>query len=374
MRTATPASPTRLAAAIALAAALAALPAAARADVTLVDGEAMDVSASGLFQWDATAFHEDARPLPGAQDHLRRAELVFRGRAERWDWTAGYDVDADRWLDVNVRVQLGDATRLRIGQFKQPLTLEEAQSSSHLDFNGRASLNAFSLSRRLGLGLQHAGEGWALEASAYTDDMNNGGAEGEGVAARALWIPRAEAGRVVQVGMSGSVQAPEDDRLALSSRVGIDRLPYRPVSTGSISGVERDQRLGVEGLWIAGPLSVQGEAMRVQLDRAGLPGVAGHAAYVYATWTLGDGGSRGWRDGVPSSPPTGRWMLTGRLGTIDLDDGAVRGGRADDVTVGLNWYAAAWLRFSLDHVRVSSERQGLSDDLSATTLRTQITF
>lgn len=373
MRTATPASPTRLAAALALGATLAALPVGARAETVLADGEDMDVSLSALVQWDVTAFHEDARALPDTQDHLRRAELVLKGKAERWDWVAGYDVDAERWLDVNLRVPLGDATRLRIGQFKQPLTLEESMSSSHLDFNGRASLNAFALSRRLGLGLQHAGEGWALEASAFTDDMNNGGAEGEGVAARALWIPRAEAGGVVQVGVSGSVQAPEDDLLALSSRIGIDRLPYRPVSTGSISGVERDQRLGVEGLWISGPLSVQGEAMRVQLDRAGLPGVAGHAAYVYATWTLG-GEPRAWRDGLPSSPPTGSWMLTGRLGTIDLDDGAVRGGRADDVTVGLNWYAASWLRFSLDHVRVSSERQGVSDDLSATTLRTQITF
>ncbi len=364
---------TPLAAALALAVALGTLPSAARAERVLADTEDMDVSLGALLQWDATAFHEDARALPDQQDHLRRAELVLKGKAERWDWVAGYDVDAERWLDANVRVRLGEATRLRIGQFKQPLTLEESQSSSHLDFNGRASLNAFALSRRLGLGMQHAGDGWALEASAFTDDMNTGGAEGEGVAARALWIPRAEAGRVVQVGVSGSLQAPEDDRLALSSRIGIDRLPYRPVSTGTITGVERDQRLGVEGLWIAGPLSVQGEAMRVQLGRDGLPGVAGHAAYVYATWSL-DGEPRGYRDGLPSSPASGSWMLTARLGTIDLDDGAVRGGRADDVTVGLNWYAADWLRFSLDHVRVSSERQGVSDDLAATTLRTQITF
>ncbi len=59
---------------------------------------------------------------------------------------------------------------------------------------------------------------------------------------------------------------------------------------------------------------------------------------------------------------------------IDLDDGAVQGGRQEAVTAGVNRYAGKHLKLMLNHVRVSSRRHGIDDDPSIWEARAQLSW
>src|SRR3546814_19502946 len=65
------------------------------------------------------------------------------------------------------------------------------------------------------------------------------------------------------------------------------------------------------------------------------------------------------------------WQLCLRYDTIDLDDGAVEGGKMDTWTAGVNWYWRSNFKFMLNYVKVDSERQGLDDDPSIGEARAQ---
>lgn len=56
--------------------------------------------------------------------------------------------------------------------------------------------------------------------------------------------------------------------------------------------------------------------------------------------------------------PAGAWEIVGRISTIDLDDGAIAGGRLVDLSVALNWYLNPVARVSLNYVHARPEDAG----------------
>jgi phosphate-selective porin OprO/OprP len=58
---------------------------------------------------------------------------------------------------------------------------------------------------------------------------------------------------------------------------------------------------------------------------------------------------------------TGAWEVAGRISFLDLDDENVRGGELTDVTLGLNWYATAYLRVTCNWVHAFLDRTGRSE-------------
>ena len=137
----------------------------ARAEIPLGDLAGAQVGLEGLVQWDINDFDNDRADLNGRgpddrEQGIRRTELVLKGRAKAGvvDWTLGYDAEAERALDANLRwkTRLGSVT---LGQFKQSNGLEELSSTRSNDFVSKHTAgNLFALGRRLGVG-------WAREGS-----------------------------------------------------------------------------------------------------------------------------------------------------------------------------------------------------------------
>lgn len=63
-----------------------------------------------------------------------------------------------------------------------------------------------------------------------------------------------------------------------------------------------------------------------------------------------------------------------RFSNIDLDDGAIRGGTQDNITLGINYYPRSNVRFMANYIMTDSERDGASDDPNILLLRTQVAF
>lgn len=388
-----------------LAAALLALLAAPAAHAEIKLGEAGDwtFGFEGLIQGDYNHYRSDRRDLDAdpasggsrSDRALRRAELYLKGAGPAgFDWTLGYDPEAERWLDAYARLRFGanDAQFVQLGQFKQPNSLEELSSTRHNDFVSKATVtNAFGIARRFGAAWGIDRVGWSATASWFDRDITSGQAEGRGHGVRGTWAPLNDDGRRFHLGLSWlRFDIPEGGG-RLRARPNADLTDVRLVDTGAMADADRQDTLGVEAMWINGPVKLQAEWYRATVARGIAPDFDADGGYVSALWNV-TGDTWGYRGGVPRTPGggdnLGLWQLGLRYDRIDLDDHArydpvqgvagVAGGAMDAWTIGVNWYWRDNVKLMLNYVDVSSDRidaasgQRLGDNPSIVEARAQL--
>lgn len=359
-------------------------PALAEITIDVVGGS--EVSLEGLVQFDYNQFDSDVVRLNGdaldgseADSELRRAEIVLKGKGPgMFNWVVGYDAKADKFLDTNVQYRFSGATTLTVGQYKQPNSLEELSSTKNNDFISKAMVtNTFGVARRLGAALSTGGDTWTLTGSVFGRELTRNLAHGSGYGARFTWMPVKEDGRMLHLGLSAVDYDTDADTVRIRTRPQADLAAQRLVDTGNLVASDRQQTLGVEGLWVEGPVKVQAEYMRSNIDRYHAAGdFTGDSWYVSGLWNV-TGETWGYKNGVvttggPSEPASGMWQLGLRYDTIDLDDGSVLGGQMDSWTAGVNWYWRSNYKFALNYVKVNSDRRGISDDPSILEARVQL--
>ena len=373
---------------------LAALSTPAMAEVTIDVIGGSEVSFEGLFQADYSIYDNDVanlsgRPLDGDDDfELRRAEVILKGKGPgMWNWVVGYDAKADKFLDVNVGYKFGGFTQLTVGQYKQPNSLEELTSTRFNDFISKAmTTNLQGVARRTGVQLATGGDQWTLTGSVFDDELTRNLAQGGGFGARGTWAPIMESGNIFHLGLS----AVRFDAEVADSSSGVNlsntaRLRVRPdadlagprlIDTGNLGSSDNLTTIGVEGLWVHGPVKVQGEYMTTTVSRSnGFDDFTGNSWYVYGVWNV-SGETWSYKGGLPSTnlpedPSKGMWQLGLRYDQADLNDGLVQGGEESNWTVGVNWYLRSNFKLSANYVMVDSERAGISDDPNILELRGQ---
>jgi phosphate-selective porin OprO/OprP len=355
----------------------------------------------GRIMADAAFYDEDNVELDGESGtEFRRARLFVAGTMfHDWDWKAQYDFagNGTEIKDAYIRYTGFDWGKITVGQFKQPFGLEELTSSKYITFMERAmATNAFSTSRRIGLGLNGGSDSWTWAASVYgqeeSDDPSSGD-EAYGAGARVTWAPWHEKTRVLHLGAAAAWEDPNDDGLRFRARPESHITSTRMVDTGSFDNPDSFTKYGLEAATVLGPFSLQGEYMMVNAEED-LPGADDAdftGAYVYGSWFI-TGESRNYKKGkfgrvkpksVVGKGGHGAWELAARYSTIDLEDGDFEGGEEDNITIGLNWYATPYIRFMANYVMTDTDPTSRSirddqdvddDELSVFQLRAQIDF
>lgn len=365
-------------------------PGPASAEVRIGTFAGSEIAFEGLLQGDVSRYDSDAAGLDGdsgdGRDHdhdLRRAELALKGKGPgRLDWVAGYDAKAGKWLDVNARLRFGaeGAHAVQIGQFKQPNSLEELSSTRHNDFIAKATAtNVYAVARRLGAGYSYAGQAWGASASWFGRELTRGLATGTGHGARAYWAPVNGQAGVLHLGISRIDQDTTADSVRLRARPNADLAGVRLVDSGTLGNADRVAANGLELLWMRAGFKLQGEYFSGSVDRYGAAAsdYATHGAYLSGLWNLG-GRRWGYRGGTPATPTPAAgeslWQFGLRYDLLDLDDGAVTGGRQRAWTAGVNWYRGKFLKAMLNYVDVDSERAGVADDPAIVEARLQLAW
>jgi phosphate-selective porin OprO/OprP len=362
---------------LALLAALAAP--AAHAEIAVDNIADSEVSFEGLLQTDAYWYDSDfinldADPTDGsdADYGLRRAELVLKGKGPgNFEWALGYDASGDgKFLDAFAKYKLGGNGNhfIQAGQFKQPNSLEELSSTKNNDFISKAmATNTFAVARRLGVGYAYGDSNWGVTASMFGRELTRNRAHGSGYGARGFWAPINDKGNILHMGLSYVDYDTDADTLRYRARPDAD-LSNRLIDTGNLLDTDRIGTLGVEGMWIHGPVKLQTEYMSSRVSRygAGSGDFTGTSGYVSGVWNV-TGETWGYKAGtpgtsLPDNPAAGMWQLGLRYDTMDLDDAGVLGGKMDTITAGVNWYWRSNFKFMLNYVKASSDRRGVSDD------------
>jgi phosphate-selective porin OprO/OprP len=382
--------------ALAVLAALSA-PAFAETEFDVIAGS--EISFEGLLQADGYFYDEDVARLGATGGStagdgtdtdfgMRRAELVLKGKGPgMWNWVVGYDAKADKFLDTNVSYKFNGFTFVKVGQYKQPNSLEELSSTKNNDFIAKAmTTNLQGVARRVGISAGTGADNWTLTGSAFTRELTRNLGEGNGFGARGTWAPILEPGNYLHLGLSlvdydardpgsavGVVPVVDGDgRARFRVRPDADLTGTRLVDSGQFTDADKIRTAGAEAAWVHGPLKLQGEYMRTNVGRHDHDDYDFDSWYVSGVWNL-TGETWTYKDGVvvtglPSEPTKGMWQLAARYDHVDLNDGSVNfstptpttsgvlGGKESNWTVGVNWYWRSNFKFALNYVKVSSEK------------------
>ncbi len=353
----------------------------------------------GRIQSDWAFFREDDEISDGfgvIEDgtEFRRARLFASGLIngliefkDEFEFSGGRVQTRDVYIGLRGLPVVGT---LRVGHFKEPLSLEELTSDSHVALQERSLVSTFVPSRNPGAIVMNsfASERVTAAAGVFRDADNTGNQSGDGeysVTARITGLPviQSDGKALVHLGAAASVRSPNDDVARYRARPEANLAPYL-VDTGEDGlPAESVTILAGEAALMRGPLALQAEhigALVSGLDGSGsVMGIDGDedrkfwGTYVQATWWL-TGESTNYQRGegifggvTPAKNfsieehGAGAWQLAGRYSHLSLNDGDVRGGELSDVTLGINWNLNAIARVTANVV--VADRSDAADEI-----------
>jgi phosphate-selective porin OprO/OprP len=217
------------------------------------------------------------------------------------DFEAAHDIsDKTAWKDVYVSARVAKGLAIDVGRFKLPFGREELTGETNLDFV-RRSLAARVLSPGRDVGIMTHGRLFGRRAEYQVgyftrDGENSRTSETQGgrdaVAARLVVAPfaavRDRLFAPLEIGVAAE-RSRIDNRLGLRGRTVLaDGVFFDRVY---VNGLRR--RVGVDGGWESGPVSLSGEYAAVSDERTGmgfaggdLPRIEARAWYAAFTWAL----------------------------------------------------------------------------------------
>lgn len=339
----------------------------------------------GRLMADVAFYNEDRNQLSNGTE-LRRAELELGGVID-YDWAYEFEIDfGDGNVDVNdayVTYQGFGPLLFKVGQFKEPFSMDELTSSKYATFMESALPNAFAPGRHLGIGVANAWEDATVAAGLFgeafddaaenTDDnADNRGDESWGLTGRLTWAPIHAKRQVFHLGASSSYRQLGDDvkdhrprfRARPESHLTND---LRYVDTGRIDKVEDYMLYGMETAGVYGPFSFQGEYIRADLSRTdGSPDLLFDGWYVQSSWfwtgeSQNYSVTKGTFGKIKPLNKYGAFETAVRLSRIELTDGPVRGGEEESVTLAINWYLNPYLRLMANYSWINNDADADAD-------------
>lgn len=340
------------------------------------------IAFAGRIQADATYYNNDTYRFSDGSE-VRRLRAGIQGNLTAdWDYRIEYDFapDEPEAKDVYLRYNGFSNARITFGNFKVFASLEELTSSNNTTFTERGLPNVFMTQRRMGVGYQSWSDRYSFAAAAYDNESNNLD-RGKGIALRYAYRPLLAEGQLLHLGINAAVEETDDDTVRLRTRPEAHQDSYRILDTGTITGVDRLTRFGLEAAYVNGPFSAQAEYARKSVDRksgfSGSPSFDGY--YAYVSYFLTDD-TRAYTNSdalfgtVSPSADSGAWEVAARFSSLNLDDGIIRGGDADAITFAVNYYMTRNLRFQANYVMTESSRRNVGDDPNALNLRVRFTW
>jgi phosphate-selective porin OprO/OprP len=310
------------------------------------------------------------------------------------------------WVEQTSIPVLGN---VRLGQWKQPFSLEVMSSFRYTTFMERSLLfQPFTPFRHLGAGLyDHSDDlAWTWAASGFRagQDQFGGSISTSGGWATAerlthlLYWDEPSGGRYYLHGGIGHYYSnPPNNTVNFrtipelfigdvgnSTQVGTSGQPTPGPNNGTPFFVETGPLnvrnfnvVGAEALFVYGPFSFQSEAMVNFVDQFNQPDVVLPGAYAQVGYFL-TGEHRPYdrqAGAIDRIQPftnffcvdtngghctgSGAWEVAGRFSYLDLNDRNIRGGTLTDFTAGVNWYWNPYTKIMFNYIHASNDSSTL---------------
>ena len=230
--------------------------------------------------------------------------------------------------DAFVQKKWGN-NNFRIGYMLGMCCIEQSASTNDYVFmTGANAAETFYLGRRVGVSYTFSQNKYYCSAGLFCGD----GAEyddkvlpGYNATLRGVFRPLNEAGKLLHLGVGGLFRRPDrekeqKDRLVTFSSNGVTGLSVPSVLDIEINNVKHTFQWNLEALYLSRCFFLKGNFFN------------------YDEW-----------DALPLTPKESKsLLLSGRINVTNLNDGPVKGGMQQDITVGLNYYMNKFLILKLN--------------------------
>ncbi len=311
----------------------------------------------------------------GDGTEFRRARMYLEGEIyKNIKYKAQYDFggqDAD-FKDVYIELKkIPTLGNLRIGHFKEPMSLEELTSSKYITFMERSLSNVFVQGRNTGFQIANsfADKRATAAIGVFRDVGDSGNGFGKNsdynVTARVTALPWYEdkGKRLLHVGFGYTHEFRHDAESMVRFRARPEaHLGPRFVDTKAFPAKSVDS-FNPEFAAVYGPFSLQGEYMFTEVNSKEYDDPSFDGAYLYGSVFLTPDDYRRYkissgafdrvkpaRDLSWSGGGFGAIEAAVRYSQLDLTNGMIRGGTLSTLTAGLNWYLNPNVRFMLNYV------------------------
>lgn len=341
---------------------------------------------------------------------FRRVRFYAEGDIESWlayklqlEFAGGVEL-RDVYLKAH---DLGALPEIKIGNFKEPFSLQELTSSKYITLMSRSMLtDFFTPARRSGLQLSEHFAGDRLNVSAGVFNSDFDAEDGESAtgtngqydfAARVTSPVLYTAGGRRLLHLGGSyLRRGADGEFGFGLEPEVHKTD--DFVGGTLNGVDNTDTFGIEVAGVFGPAHLQGEyaLMNVNRDSGEEPDIDGF--YIQGGYFLTgehrpyDKGDGSFGRVKPRRPFTdlgsaaGAWEIAARYSQIDFSElqnlgtgdfvpafGTIQqaASKVDVITVGLNWYPSSHARWMLNYVSADQDALG---DASYIATRFQVDF
>ncbi len=317
---------------------------------------------------------------------FRTARIIAEGSLnESIEYKASYDFAGgtnNKLKDVYMAFKDVPGGNLRVGQFKEPMSLEQQTSAANTTFMERSGADRLVPGRNIGIMLYDSCASgkvnWA--GGIFRDDGSDTGAD-SGAHGDYIFTARVsgtalqkDATHLVHVGASGRRQYFQGNAYDVAFN-GETNGSTQTLSRVNVAADSADT-YGLEAAWVSGPLSIQSELLQTQVDRDGASGLNFEGFYVFGSWFL-TGESRPYKAATGSfgrvhvNNPYGKdggkgaWEVALRASQLDMNselaitNGATGitngGGVTNAYTLGLNWYLNDFTKVMFNYVNSSPD-------------------
>ncbi|AYV48090.1 hypothetical protein CFHF_24035 [Caulobacter flavus] len=257
-----------------------------------------------------------------------------------------------------------------VGNQNQFQSLDELTGDTAGSVMERAAFtDAFNFERRLGIAAQYEKAAWLLQAGLFADDITalsndsdgeTGGDENNsyGLDGRVVYAPKLGG---AQLHFGGSAHWRDLKRVGdagtrYRQRPFVHTSNTRLIGTSTLD-VRDEAHYGLEAAFVRGRLHGAAETHWLRSDLAAGPDAEFFGGYAELGWFLTDD-TRGYKSGIfdrakPKTPLGGGGLgavqVNARYDYLDLNDGAIVGGRQDAWIAALIWQPVEFLRFNVNY-------------------------
>jgi len=341
------------------------------------------ISLSGRVHYDAVRIDDDITPLNNNED-FRRVRLALTLQSGDFRIKADRDIGGitTGWKNLYAQYRGFDHTRITFGNQVAPFSMEDLMGSNNSPLVEHSLANALSPGLLTGLSALHWSDHWSVSGGLFKNELSDQDrrvSKGQGAVARFTYAPIRRKRNVFHLGLNYEYRNPNDrDELRLRARPGTRLTDTRLVDTRIIANVDSTQTAGLEVSYMQGPFSLQGEYLKMNVQRNQGSDLEFDGSYILASYVL-TGEIRPYSrrsaaySGIDPNHSWGAIEVVARYSTLDLQDKDVLGGQEENYTLGVNWYISHNFRAMLNYTNfdVSPNKNGVDESGNLLLLRLQ---
>ncbi|MEH6588921.1 MAG: porin [Halioglobus sp.] len=301
--------------------------------------------------------------------NVRRFRLGLAGSIKPWpSWNYKLELDLtdseNTLSDAYISWHSRDWGTLRIGNQKVTHSMSGGTSSVSESFMERSLPTlAFTLQHRLGVGYDFDRRHWGGNITLFGEDPNED-VGSHGFSTRLYFNPTRSSTHVLHLGGS-FMQLYSDDDARLRARPESHNTDTRLVDTSVYPDVDLSSALGLELAAAKDSFTFRSEFYGANWDRSESKDNRFKGWYAEGSWFL-TGEKSHYREGKFIRPnildESGAWEVAARFSALDLNDDDVRGGKEENITLGLNWYSRIHWRFMGNLIKVNAHDGPYGDE------------